>query len=180
MYIDTIDDMNDLKIRPELEPDYEVIRNIVAESFSSAPHTDGDEHNLIDRIRKTDDYIPELSLVAVYDGHIVGHIMMSRIYVEEREALALAPLAVLPKLQGKGVGSRLVKEAHKLAMTLGYEFSVVLGDPAYYSRFGYITASTFGVLAPFDVPEPYFMVSKLNQNTLIPTGIVKYSKAFDL
>lgn len=172
--------MNKLLIRPELETDYEVIRDIVAESFSSAPHTDGDEHNLIDRIRKTDDYIPGLSLVAVYDGHIVGHIMMSRIYVDDREALALAPLAVLPQFQGRGVGSRLVKEAHKLAMILGYEFSVVLGDPAYYSRFGYTTVSTFGVLAPFDVPESYFMVSKFNDNTLIPTGIVKYSKAFGL
>ena len=169
-----------LSIRPEKTVDFETIRNLVAESFSSAEHTDGDEHNLVNRIRETIDYIPELSLVAERDGHIVGYIMMSRIYVDNKVSLALAPLAVLPELQGQSIGSQLVKEAHKLASALGYGYSIVLGDPKFYSRFGYVTACSYGIKAPFDVPNEYYMVCKFSDDAYVPSGIVEYSKAFGL
>ncbi|MDE6323223.1 MAG: N-acetyltransferase [Paramuribaculum sp.] len=172
--------MKELVIRPEKEADYNNICNLVAESFSSATHTDGDEHNLVDRIRKTDDYIPELSLVAVCDGRMVGYVMMSRIYVGCRIALALIPLAELPEFQNKGIGSCLVKEAHKSAVALGYGVSVILGVPAYYSRFGYANANAFGIKPPFEVQDDYFMACKLDDNFPTPSGIVEYSKAFGL
>ena len=173
-------EINILSIRPEKTADFEAIRNLVANSFLSAEHTDGNEHNLIDRIRETDDYIPELSLVAERDGHIVGYVMMSRVYVGNKVALALAPLAVLPELQGQSIGSQLIKEAHKLASALGYGYSIVLGDPKYYSRFGYVTAFSYGIKAPFDVPNEYYMVCKFSDDVCIPSGIVEYSKAFGL
>lgn len=172
-------EINDIIIRAEKETDYETVHNLVAESFSSATHTDGDEHNLVDRIRKTDEYIPELSLVAVYEDKIIGHIMMSKVYVSDQIGLALAPLAVLPEFQGSGVGISLVKEAHKRALKQGYGFSVVLGSPGYYSRFGYTAASAFGIKPTFEVSDEYFMVCKFDVNVLEP-GIVEYSKAFGL
>ena len=171
--------INDIIIRAEKEIDRETIHNLVAESFSSATHTDGDEHNLVDRIRITDEYIPELSLVAVYEDKIIGYIMMSKVYVRNQIGLALAPLAVLPEFQGRGVGISLVKEAHKRALEQGYGFSVVLGSPSYYSRFGYTAASEFGIKPTFEVPDEYFMVCKFDVNVLEP-GIVEYSKAFGL
>ena len=172
--------MDHITIRTEREADYDAIRNLVSESFSSASHTDGDEHNHIDRLRETDEYLPELSLVAVAGGRIVGHVMMSRINVGGQIALALAPLAVLPEYQGRGIGSLLVEEAHRLALAQGYGLSVLLGHPGYYSRFGYTPASRFGIKAPFDVPDEYFMVCPLAAHHPLPSGLVEYSQAFRL
>lgn len=166
-------------IRKETKQDYEQIHNVVLSAFSSTEHTDGDEHNLIDRLRSTPEYIPELSLVATIDESIVGHLMMSVCWVGTQKALALAPVAVLPEFQNRGIGSLLIQAAHKIAGNLGYGVSIVLGSPLFYSKFGYITASKFGISPPFEVPEEYFMVTQLNKESIIPSGIVKYSSAFN-
>ncbi len=172
--------MNNTIIRKETVHDYEHIRNLVQSAFSSAEHSDGDEHNLIDRLRLTHEYIPELSLVASTDGKIVGHLMMSICRIDIHELLALAPVAVMPEYQNKGIGSLLIQEAHGIAKNLGYGLSIVLGSPGFYSRFGYITASRFNIFPPFEVPEEYFMVAFLDKGMTIPSGIVKYSSAFNL
>lgn len=167
-------------IRKETKQDYEQIHNLVLSAFSSAEHSDGDEHNLIDRLRNTPEYILELSLVATIDETIVGHLMMSVCRVDTHKALALAPVAVMPGFQNSGIGSLLIQEAHRIAGNLGYGISIVLGSPHYYSKFGYITASKFGIFPPFEVPAEYFMVTQLNKDSIIPCGIVKYSSAFNL
>lgn len=171
--------MNDLlTIRQEEERDFDAIRNVVKAAFAGAEHTDGDEHNLVDRLRITDEYIPELSLVAEVDGMIVGHIMFSRIYIGEVEALGLAPLAVIPSFQNKGIGQRLIKTAHRRAKEMGYCCSVVLGSPGYYSKSGYLPASTFDIMSPFGVPPQFYMVYPLNPP--LPEGTVRYSDAFGI
>lgn len=81
-------------IRPEQSSDWIAIRSLVQEAFAVAEHSNGDEHNLIERIRFTEDYIPQLSLVAEVDGIVVGYVMFSRIYIGNREAVALAPVSV--------------------------------------------------------------------------------------
>ena len=93
-------------IRPESPEDFPAIHDLVRRAFE---HADGDEQHLVDRLRRSREYIPELSLVAEEDGRIVGHIMFSRVKVGEAAALALAPLAVLPSHHGRGIGGALVR-----------------------------------------------------------------------
>ncbi|MBO5455159.1 MAG: N-acetyltransferase [Muribaculaceae bacterium] len=170
----------DLEIRQERESDYAEIRSVVRTAFLSAEHSDGDEQNLVDRLRKTSEYIPELALVAIYDGKIVGHIMLSKIRIGNTEAMALAPLSVLPEYQKKGIGKALMNNAHRKAIKSGYKCCVVLGSPEYYSKAGYVAASKFNIQAPFVVPDEYYMVLPLTEESSIPSGSVSYSKAFDI
>ncbi|MBO4943967.1 MAG: N-acetyltransferase [Muribaculaceae bacterium] len=170
----------DIQIRPEREEDYLQIRELVEEAFARADHSDGDEQNLIERIRQAPEYIPELSLVAVSGAAVLGHVMLSRITIGQADAVALAPLAVIPSRQREGIGKLLVDAGHAQARKMRYACSVVLGDPRYYSRFGYEMASRFGIIPPFDVPEGYYMACILGRCGSVPKGCVKYSKAFGL
>lgn len=172
--------MSEIYVRRECPDDYPVIESLVREAFAAAEHSDGGEHELIDRIRHSGDYIPELSLVAVCDGVIVGYIMFSRISVGEEVAVAPAPLAVRIGYQRRGVGKLLVTVGHDIARRLGYPCAVILGSPDYYVRFGYQRASLYGIRPPFDVDDRYYMVCVLNQSRSLPAGIVRYSDAFGL
>lgn len=167
-----------LIIRQEQPEDFDTIRRIVKEAFADAEHTDGDEHNLVDRLRLTGDYIPELSLIAEIKGTAAGHIMFSRIFIGDAEALALAPLSVLPAYQKQNIGHTLIMAGHKKAKALGYRCSIVLGSPAYYPKCGYQPAHTFGIIPPFEVPEEFYMVCPLNAP--VPQGVVRYSPAFGI
>ena len=91
--------------------------------------TDGNEQNLVAALRKSKSFIPELSLVAVEDEKIVGHILFTKAVVQGVEVLALAPLSVLPDYQNRGIGLSLMKEGHSIAHKLGYEYSVFWDIP---------------------------------------------------
>ena len=106
--------------------------------------------------------------------------MMSICWIDTQNALALAPVVVIPEFQNRGIGLLLIQEAHRIAGNLGYGVSIVLGLPHFYSKFGYIAASKFGIFPPFEVSEEYFMVTQQNKDTIISSGIVKYSSAFNL
>lgn len=164
-------------IRQELEGDYDKVYNIVKSAFDHAMHTNHDEQNLVVRLRKSDAFIPELSLVAEQEGELVGHIMFTKIKVGENTAISLAPVAILPKLQGQGIGRKLIEKGHEIAKELGYTLCVLVGHPTYYPRFGYIPASRLGIKALFDVPEDAFMVKELTNNTNI-SGTVIFPKEF--
>lgn len=170
----------DIKIRQEQQEDYLQIRNLVRDAFAFAEHADGDEHNLIERLRLSSEYIAELSLVAVSGDVVIGHIMFSKMSVGRSEAIALAPLAVRPDWQRKGIGKLLVTAGHDQARRMGYSSSVVLGSPDYYSKFGYEKASNCGIIAPFDVPDECYMVCDLGKSCDLPKGYVKYSDAFGI
>ena len=153
---------------------------MIKKAFSCAQHTDGNEHNLVDALRSSKAFIPELSLVAEINGKIVGHIMFTKANIDNNVVLALAPLSVLPEYQKKGVGTALIKEGHKIAKKLGYGYSIVLGSEKYYPKTGYLPANRFGIKPSFDVPEENFMVYKINKDAFNIHGIVKYAKEFGI
>ncbi len=165
-------------IREETIQDYEVVKHLVKKSFESAEHTDGDEYNLVGRLRKSEGFIKELSLVAEEDGVILGYIIFTKAKIGNITGLALAPLAVSPHAQKKGVGSALIKKGHEIAKSLGYDIVVVLGSEQYYPKFGYKPASGFGIQAPFEVPDENFMAVSLQEKNNKVDGIIEYVSAF--
>lgn len=168
-------------IRKECPADYADISELVRSAFLTAERSDGTEHELVDRLRKSAEYIPDLALVAESGGRTVGYLMMTSIKIGgSTGAVALAPLAVSERFRGLGIGRKLIAEAHSCARSLGYCCSVVLGSPAYYSGSGYVSASLYGIKAPFDVPEPFYMVYPLIHDAHLPAGEVSYSAAFGL
>lgn len=173
----------EINIREELEKDYVVVERLTEEAFKSAEHSDGTEHLLVGRLRKSDGFIKELSLVAEDNGEIIAHLMLTKARIngadKSVETLALAPVSVLPEYQGKGVGTNLINVALESARKLGYKSVIVLGHDKYYPKFGFVSASKHGIKAPFDVPDEAFMVKELNDGNLIGvSGTVEYAKEF--
>lgn len=167
-------------IRQERIEDYKEVYKLVKAAFETAEMSDGTEQDLVTALRNTEDFIPELSLVALDNKKIIGHIMFTKVYVGGVEELALAPLSVHPNYQKQGVGKTLIAEGHKIAASMGYEYSIVLGSEKYYPKFGYVPAETFGIQAPFDVPLENYMAISLKENPIPVSGIVVYSKAFGI
>ena len=155
-------------IRQERPEDYDTVYHVVKEAFENAEYTDGNEQNLVAVLRKSKSFIPELSLVAVEDEKIVGHILFTKAVVQGVEVLALAPLSVLPDYQ------------NSIAHKLGYEYSVVLGHSKYYPKAGYIPASECGIKALFEVDDESFMALNLNGSQNKLNGAIEYDKAFGI
>ena len=169
-----------LTIRQENKNDYEEVYKVIKTAFETAEHSDGNEQDLVVALRKSDNFIPELSLVAVMDNKIVGYILFTKIKIGKQEELALAPIGVLPEYQKQGIGRTLIQEGNKKAKELGYHYSVVLGSDKYYPKFGYVSAKEYGIVAPFDVPDENFMAIKLNDIDIEIKGIVQYAKEFGI
>lgn len=167
-------------IRKEEPKDYEIIYSVVKEAFDSAERSDGNEQDLVNALRKGEAYIPDLSLVAETDGKIVGHIMFTKAKVGEDTVLVLAPLSVLPEYQRKGIGISLIKEGHRIADRLGYEYSIVLGSEKYYPKAGYLPAGQFGIKPSFAVSSENFMAYKIKEEAGHMHGILKYAKEFGI
>ncbi|ATI53713.1 GNAT family N-acetyltransferase [Bacillus tropicus] len=169
-------------IRQERQTDYRKTEEVVQQAFLNEEFSDKKEHALVKRIRECDAFIPELSIVAV-DEEIVGHIMLSKITIEQDgasvDSLALAPVSVARSYQKKGIGGKLIVAALEKAKELGYGSVVVLGHPEYYPKFAFKKASEWNIKAPFEVPEEVFMVIELTENALESVeGVVQYSSAF--
>ncbi len=165
-------------VRREEDKDFDDVYNIVKEAFAVAEHSDGNEQDLVVRLRRSKVFIPELSLVAEVNDKVIGHIMFTKLKVGKTEQLCLAPLSVMPEYQGKGIGGMLINEGHKVAKSLNYDFSIVIGYPQYYSRFGYVDAEMYSIRAPFDLPKNVFMACDLSGYNLKIDAIVEYSEEF--
>lgn len=139
-----------MTIRREQPEDYEKIYTFVENAFKTAKVKDGTEQDYVDKLRASEGYLPQLALVAEEDGQIIGHIMLTKQPVvgengEEHTILLLAPLAVALEHRSKGIGGALIEEAFRIAREMEYPGVVLLGDPAYYSRFGFCSSVDFGI-----------------------------------
>ena len=168
-----------LVIRGERGEDWAAISEVNWRAFGGEV-----EARLVEKIRESASFNPELSLVAVKDEQVVGYVLFSDIIIQGREggapALALAPLAVSPEFQNQGIGSELVRRGLRECRRLGHKIAAVLGHPNYYTRFGFFPAIEKGISAPFPVPDEAFMVLELVPGALDGvTGTVIYPPAFD-
>jgi putative acetyltransferase len=169
-----------MEIRYEISPDYPFVADVNILAFGRE-----NEAKLVEEIRYCDRYIPELSLVAEVDGNIVGHVLFSYIDLvgeETLRVLGLAPVAVLPNFQRQGIGSTLTKVGLETADKMGEVLVIVLGDPQFYNRFGFVPSVVNEIESPFPVPEDFFMVKTLKnyqQNQQKYKGKVVYPDAFN-
>ena len=170
----------ELIIRQEAGGDKPAVYQVVKRAFASAEHSDGNEHNLVNALRGSRAFVPELSLVAQAEETVIGYILFTEIRIGTATELALAPLAVLPEYQGRGVGAALIRAGHKMAAKLGYHYSVVLGSQTYYPRYGYSPAEHFGIQAPFQVPAENFMAAPLAEGRPEVCGAVEYAEEFGI
>jgi predicted N-acetyltransferase YhbS len=166
-------------IRQEQEKDIDAVYQVVKTAFATMELADGDEQDLVNRLRKSAAFIPELSLVAEYEGKIIGHILFTKMKIGDHPSLALAPVAVLPEYQKQGAGGELIREGHRIAKELGYRSVIVVGHPDYYPRFGYHLASQWKITAPFEVPDEAFMALELVEGGLTGvSGMIAYAPEF--
>ena len=189
-------------IRAETPDDAASIRAVNLAAFPTP-----EEADLVERIRASEGFVPELSLVAELDPRcrvvraesrpglgprmppapevgrmlIVGHILLSRVAIAglDEPILALAPMAVLPDHQRQGVGSALVRSALDAAEALEEPLVVVLGHPWFYPRFGFKRASKYGIFPSEDWPDAAFMAKPLTRWSHELRGRVVYPATFE-
>ena len=120
-----------------------------------------------------------LSLVAEVEGHVVGHILFSPVTSAGAEGLGLGPMAVTPGQQRRGVGGALIEAALARLRAAGFPFVVVLGHHEYYTRFGFVPASRYGLRCEWDVPDEAFMVHVIDPAaTAAAAGLISYRPEF--
>ncbi|MGI9108250.1 MAG: GNAT family N-acetyltransferase [Pyrinomonadaceae bacterium] len=165
-----------ITVRVEKAADHAAVRRVNERAFGRP-----NEAALVDALRET--VHPQISLVAVKDVQVVGHIFFSPVSIESGDAvfmaMGLAPMAILPERQRQGIGSLLVQEGLRACRQVGCEVVVVLGHPEYYPRFGFIPASQKGLRCEYPVPDEVFMVIELKSNVLAGReGLAKYRPEF--
>jgi len=163
-------------IRPETPEYVNSIRYVNEQAFGQK-----EEAKLVEKLRNR--AALTISLIAVQNSDVVGHIAFSPVVIESEsssfEAIALAPMAVLPAYQRQGIGRQLVSAGLEECRNLGHEIVVVLGHPDYYPRFGFVPAKPKGISCEFEVPDEAFMVLELREGALAGRGgIVKFQPEF--
>lgn len=164
----------DIIIRDEQIEDIEAIEKLTKAAFQNAEHTSYTEHFIVNSLRNHGQLT--ISLVAVEDSSIIGHIAISPVEISSGEIgwYGLGPISVHPDKQGYGIGSLLMKESLEKLKQFGAQGCVLLGDPRYYSRFGF---KNYPELILPDVPSEYFQALTFSGN--IPKANVKYHEAFN-
>ena len=167
-----------VEIRRERPYDAAAIRNVHDLAFGRPA-----EGAVVDRLREI---CPEcVSLVAVLEGRVVGHVLFSPVVLECDDArtlagMGLAPLAVLPDHQGQGIGTRLAASGLALVREMACPFVVVLGHPGYYPRFGFERASRYGIRCRWEVPDEAFMILVASPEAMRGAkGVARYRDEFD-
>ena len=167
-----------LSIREEQAGDVGTVRTVNESAFGQP-----EEAGVVDKLRDACDDL--LSLVAVHDGEVVGHVLFSPATIEGDQqvirGVGLAPMAVLPDHQRKGIGSKLIGAALAILGDRQCPFVIVLGHPEYYPRFGFEPASKYGIRCQWEgVPDEAFMLLVLDESVVRGvSGVARYRDEFD-
>lgn len=163
-------------IREELRKDIPGVRKVEETAFGRKGEAD-----LVDWLRQRG--AVTLSLVAVEDDEVVGHVLFSPGQVsndqESWPCVGMGPVAVLPEHQRKGIGKKLIEDGLKICWQSGVKSVFVLGDPAYYTRFGFVRTDKYDIRCEFEVPPEDFMVALPEKGTLNGwSGVMYYQPEF--
>jgi putative acetyltransferase len=160
-----------INIRSETNRDINGIYHVNEQAFNRKTEAD-----LVDNLRINKAIT--LSLIAEVEEKIIGHILFSPVIVQpdqsDYNSVTLAPLAVLPACQHKGIGSQLIRTGLKECRLLGHDFVFLVGHPEYYPRFGFIQAKSKGLKCEFEAPDEAWMLVQLDKKTSIQTGGTVY------
>ena len=164
-----------VKIRTETAADVAAIEAVTISAFLHAPHTSHTEQFIVSALRQAG--LLTISLVADVEGTVIGHVAVSPVSVSDGASgwFGLGPISVVPEHQCRGVGSLLMHEALRILREQGAAGCVVLGEPEYYSRFGF---QADPILILPDAPAEYFQAISLDSSR--PHGTVSYHEAFNV
>ena len=160
-----------ITLRPEQPSDYRENENVTREAFWNHYVPGCDEHYLLHIMRDSSAFVPELDIVAVLDGKIVGNAVYAKSMIKsdngsECEMLGLGPISVLPEYQNKGIGGRLIAYTKQIARSMGYRAILLYGDPLYYSRHGFAAAESFDIRTSDNMYAGPLQVCELYENSL--------------
>ena len=165
-----------MNVRPARAADLEELLAVHRAAFGRR-----EEADMAAAIVESGQFPPELSLAAVADDRIVGHVISSWVGLagSKQRLLQLGPIGVLPELQGRGIGSALVQASLEAARALGEPVLLLEGHPAYYGRFGFVRADELGLLPPPEALYDWaFQVAVLDERAELPRGRIVYPSTF--
>lgn len=164
----------DAEIRPERPEDVAGIHAVTVAAFLAAPHTSHTEQFIVRDLRRAGQLA--VSLVAAFRGQVIGHVAISPVAISDgsRDWYGLGPVSVSPEFQRRGLGSRLVREALTRLRVAGGQGCVLVGEPAYYARFGFRAEPTLELPG---VPPQYFQALRFAGE--MPSGRVTFHAAFE-
>ncbi|QJB68686.1 GNAT family N-acetyltransferase [Parasphingorhabdus halotolerans] len=162
-----------IAIRPETPADHAAIYDITKRAFAPMPYSDGDEQDLIDRLRNASALA--ISLVAEQDGAVVGQVTFTEAFAADGSDgwYALGPVAVEPELQSRKIGAQLIEAGIALLCERGAAGCVLVGNPAYYGRFGF---KPFPELCPKGEPTESFQILPLG--VAGPSAVISFHPLF--
>lgn len=175
-----------MAIRQEKPDDYREVENLTREAFWNVYAPGCTEHYLLHRLRHSPDFIPELDVVAVCGGQIVGNVVCVRSHIEgkdgkRREVLTLGPISVLPVFQRRGIGRRMIEYITDAAGRMGYGAILLCGDPLLYVRYGFEPAGKYGIMTSDGRTSPALQIYSLNGACLSDySGRYFESSAYDI
>lgn len=169
--------MHGIIVRSEKEDDYKAIDVVNLSAFEGE-----EEAKLVDELRARPGYDPGLSLVAEFNGRIVGHLMLTPATLRhaggESKLLVLAPMSVVPSQSHRGIGTELILAAKGLAAERGFGAIVVAGPPDFYAKLGFSPAANWDIRCNLSVPAEAVMAEELVDGALPRGGEVIYPEAF--
>lgn len=171
-----------MQIRLEQKKDYFKVETMVRNAFWNVYRPGAYEHFIVHKLRNHPSFIRDLAYVIEKDGEIIGHINYSNGSIDNENAVVLGPIAIDENHQNKGYGSELIEYTLKIAEDNGIAYVFVIGDENYYSRFGFESASKYGIcLDGTDTAEecPFFMI-KVFDESKVKRGTFKNPDVFDV